>query len=93
VSLARRPNGDFNVLTQSREKFHGASHRKIARPVSHQKGNLRLTHAQDFRDLGLRHAAIIENQIDLQGELRFQQLTFRIGKSRSAKTLALPSIR
>jgi len=51
VLLACWPNGDFNILMQSREEFHEASNREITRAVSHQQRHLRLLHAEDFGDL------------------------------------------
>ena len=85
VFFAGGPDGDFNVLTQSGEEFHEASNRKIARTVPHQQGNLRLLHAEDFGDLRLRHAAVLEERIDLQRELGLEQFLFRIGKAKVRK--------
>ena len=51
--LARRPDGDFNVLTQSGEEFHEASDREVTRAIPHQQRDLRLLHAEDFGDLRL----------------------------------------
>jgi hypothetical protein len=80
VFLARWPKSDFNVLTQSREKFHKASNGKIARAVSHQQGHLRLLHAENFGDLDLCHAAVLEDRADLQRELSLKQFLHRVGK-------------
>ncbi len=43
--LTGGPDGDFNVLTQSGEEFHKASHGKVARAIPHQQGDLRLLHS------------------------------------------------
>lgn len=83
--LSGRPDGDFNILTQSREEFHEASDREITRTVSHQQGDLRLLHAEDFGDLDLCHAAILEDRIDLQRELRLKKLLLSIGKAKVGK--------
>ena len=45
VFLAGGPDGDFNILTQSCEKFHEPSDGKVTRAVPHQQGDLRLLHA------------------------------------------------
>jgi len=80
--LARGPDGDFNVLTESREEFHEASDGKVTRAVPHQQGDLRLLHAENFGDLDLCHAAALEDGIDLQGELRLEQFLLGIGKAK-----------
>ena len=63
------PHGDFHVSTQGCEKFHEASNGKVARTISQQQGDLRLSHAENFGDLNLRHRAVLQNRIDPQGEL------------------------
>src|ERR1019366_5998511 len=80
--VARGPHRDFNVLTQSHEKFHETSDGEVTRAVPHQQGDLRLLHAENLGDLDLRHAAALEDRIDLQGELRLEQLLLRIGKAK-----------
>lgn len=82
VFLAGGPNSDFDVLTQSRKKFHEASNREVASAVPHQQGDLRLLHAENFGDLHLPHAAVLEDRIDLQRELRLEQLLLGIGKTK-----------
>lgn len=86
--LSGGPDGDFNVLTQSREKFHEASDGEVTRAVSHQQGDLRLLYAEDFGDLDLCHAAPLEDSIDLEGELRLEQLLLRIGKAEVCKDVS-----
>jgi hypothetical protein len=39
-------------------------------------------HAENFGDLHLCHAAVLEDRVDLQRELRFEQLLLRIGKTK-----------
>jgi len=51
VFLACWPDGDFNILAQSREEFHEAANGKATRAVSHQQRDLGLLHAEDFGDL------------------------------------------
>src|SRR5438876_6796176 len=60
--LVGRPHGDFHVLTQSREKFHEASNGKVARAISHQQRDLRLPRAENFGDLNLCHAAVLDRK-------------------------------
>jgi hypothetical protein len=79
--LAGGPDGDFNVLSQSREEFHEASDRKVTRTIPHQQRDLRLLHAKNFGDFDLCHTMAIENPIDLQGELSLEHLLFGIGKT------------
>ena len=80
--LAGGPDGDFNVLAESREELHEASNREVSRAVTHQQRDLRLLHAEDFGDLDLGHAAVLEDHIDLQGELCLEEFLFRIGKAK-----------
>jgi hypothetical protein len=80
--LAGRPDGDFNVLAQSREKFHEASDGKVTRAVPHKQGDLRLLHAQNFGDLDLCHATALEDRINLQGELCLEKFLLGIGKAK-----------
>ena len=86
--LAGGADGDFDVLTQSREKFHEASNGKVTRAVPHQQGDLGLLHAENFGDLDLCHAAALEDGIDLQGELCLEQLLLRIGKAEVCKDVS-----
>jgi hypothetical protein len=79
--LAGGPHRDFNVLTQSHEKFHETSDGEVTRAVPHQQGNLRLPHAENLGDFDLRHAAALEDRMDLQDEPRLEQLLLRIGKA------------
>jgi len=83
--LACWPDGDFNIPTQSREEFHEASNREVTRAVSHQQRHLGLLNAEDFGDLDLCHAAVLEDRVDLQRELRLEQLLFGIGKTKVSK--------
>src|SRR5271169_1298485 len=80
--LARRPDGNFNVLTESGEEFHKPSDREVTRAIPHRQRNLRLLHAEDFGDLNLCQAAVFEDRRDLQGELCLEQLLLGIGKAK-----------
>ena len=88
VFLAGGPHSNFHVLTQSREKFHDASNGKVARAISHQQRDLRLPHAENFGDLNLCHAAILQDRIDLQGKLGLEQLLLGIGKAQVCKDVS-----
>jgi hypothetical protein len=59
-------DGDFDVLAESREELHEASNREVSRAVAHQQRDLRLLNAEDFGDLDLGHAAVLEDRIDLR---------------------------
>src|SRR6202795_1525536 len=80
--FARGADGDFNVMGQSREELHKASNGEVACAIPHQQRDLRLLHAEDFGDLDLGHAAVLEDRIDLQGELCLEELLFGIGKAK-----------
>jgi hypothetical protein len=86
--LAGGADGDFNVLTQSSKELHKASDGEVTRTVSHQQGDLRLLDAEDLGDLDLCHATVLEDGVDLQGELRLEQLLLRIGKAKICKDVA-----
>ena len=90
-----RPHSDFHVLTQSREKFHEASNRKVARAIAHQQRYLRLPHAENFGDLNLCHAAVLQDRVDLQSKLGLEQLLFGIRKAQVRKDVsaAFPEFR
>ena len=50
---ASGPDGDFNVLAQSREELHEASDREVTRAIPHQQGDLKPGHpALPFRLTG-----------------------------------------
>lgn len=63
--LLRGPDGDFNVMPESHEKFHEAPDGKVARSVSHQQGDLWLTYTKNFGGRDLRHTRGFEDCIDL----------------------------
>lgn len=86
--LAAGPDGDLHVLTQGREKFHEAADGKVTGPVPHQQRDLRLLHAENFGDLDLSHAAILEDCIDLQSKLRLEQFLFGIWKAKVCKDVS-----
>jgi len=86
--LVGRPHGDFHVLTQSREKFHEASNGKVARAISHQQRDLRLPRAENFGDLNLCHAAVLQDRVDLQGKLGLEQLLFGIREAQVCKDVS-----
>lgn len=77
--FARGTNGDFNVLTEGREKFHETPDGKVARAVSHQQRDLGLMYAEDPGDFGLCLTARFEERMDLQGKLRLEQILLGIG--------------
>ena len=49
--------------------------------VAHQQGHLRLLNPKDLSDLCLRQAAVLEDRMNLQRELRLEQLLLGIGKA------------
>jgi hypothetical protein len=89
--LASGPDGDFNILTESDEKFRKASNGKITCTVPHQQGGLRLLHAENFGDLDLCRAAVLEGRINLEREPRLEQLLFWIGKTKVCKDVSAAS--
>lgn len=88
VFLARGPHGNLNVLTEGGEEFHQASNGKIARAVPHEQGDLRLLHAENLGNLDLGHAAVLEDGVNLQGELRLEQFLFGIGQAQVRKDVS-----
>jgi hypothetical protein len=80
--LAAGADGDFNVVAQSREELDEASNREVSRAVAHQQRDLRLLHAEDFGDFDLCHAAVLEDGIDLQGEVGLEEFLLGIGKAK-----------
>ena len=47
-----------------------------------------MSHTENFGDLNLRHAALLQNGIDLQGKLSFEQFLFGVGKSKVRKDVS-----
>ena len=86
--LAGGTEGNSDILTEGRKKFYEAPHGKAAGAVSHQQGDLRLLHAEDFGNLGLRLAAALEDGMDLQGELGLEQLLLGIGEAQIGKDVS-----
>jgi hypothetical protein len=60
-------------VRRKQQLAHEASDGKIASAVSHQQRDLGLSHAENFGDLSLCHAAVLQDRIDLEGELGFEQ--------------------
>lgn len=77
--FARGLDGDLDVLAQGGEKVHEALDGKGASPVAHQGGDVRLLDAEDLAGFGLLEAAAFNETINLQGQLGFQELLFRMG--------------
>ncbi len=86
--LARWPDRDFNVLAKSGEEFHQASNGEISSAVAHEQGYLRLPHSENFGDIDLCQLAVLEDRVDLQGELRFEQLLLRVAKAKVRKDVS-----
>ena len=86
--LPSGPDGDFNIPAQSSEEFQKASNREVARAVPHQQRDLRLLDAEDFGDLDLCHAAVLQDAINLQSELRLEQFLLGIGEAEIGKDVS-----
>ena len=55
--------------------------REGAGPIAHQSGDMRLFDAEDLSRFDLRHAAILDEQVDLERELCLQELSLWMGKT------------
>jgi hypothetical protein len=86
--LATGPDGDFYILSKGCQKLHEAADGKIARAIPHQQRDLRLPHAENFGDLDLGHASVLEDYIELQSELRPDQFLFGIGKAQVCEDIS-----
>jgi len=53
---------------------------KFARPVSYERGDLGLMHAENFGNLNLCQAATLQDRVDLQGWLRLEHLLLGVAK-------------
>jgi len=65
----RRPTEKCPVR-KNRTGLYKSKTKEITRAIPHQQRDLRLPHAEDFGDLHLRHDFVLEDRVDLQGELR-----------------------
>ncbi len=86
--LASRSHDDLNVLTKSREKVHEALDGKGPGLASHEAGNMRLLDPQYLAGLCLSKPAVFDEPVDLQRQVRFELLTFRIGKAEISKDIS-----
>jgi hypothetical protein len=77
ISVARGHDADFdravrNSMRRPTENF--------TRPVSCERRDLGLMHAENFGNLNLCQAATLQDCVDLQGWLRLDQLLLGVGK-------------
>jgi hypothetical protein len=81
-------DGDFDVLAEGGEEFHEAADAEVAGAVAHKQGDLGLLNAENFGEFDLGQAAVLEDGIDLQGELGFEQLLLGIGETEVGEDVA-----
>ena len=81
LTARRRVDADLHVLTENRQELHQAANRHRDGLQTHERGNLWLGGSQEFGGFGLRNGALLEQAVDLQNELGFQQLLTRVGEA------------
>ena len=86
------PYADFYVLSEGSKKFHEALDRKGARAIAHQSRHVRLPDAQDFPRLRLLQAALLDQPVNLQRQLGFQQFLLGVGKAEVGKNISATSL-
>jgi hypothetical protein len=69
MPLARRPDGDLDVLSQSGEEVHEAFDRKGTGAVAHQSRDVGLFDPENFSCFGLCNAPLFDEAVDSQCEL------------------------
>ena len=74
-------DGDLDVLSEGGEEFHEAADAEVAGAVAHEEGDLGLLDAEDFGDFDLGQVAVLEDGIDLEGELGLEQFLLGIGEA------------
>lgn len=77
---ARGAYGDLDVLPEHGKELHQSANRETARPATHQVGNVRLFHPEEFTGLGLRSTAHLYGAIDLQGQIGLDLFLLRVRK-------------
>jgi len=70
--LARRPYDDVHVLSKRGEEVHEALDGKGPRPVTHQRGDMRLPDAENLSRFRLLQATPFDQLINSQRELSLQ---------------------
>jgi len=88
VWFAGGADGDLDVLAEGGEELHEAADAEVSGTIAHEEGDLGLLDAEDFGDFDLGQAAVLEDGIDLQGELGFEELLFGIGEAEIGEDVA-----
>lgn len=86
--LSRRPDRDFNVLSERGQELHQPLNGKVARLPTHETGNVRLFDAEYFSRRRLGKLAGFDDPVDLECKPGFDLLTFGIGKPEVSKHVA-----
>src|ERR1700678_2026405 len=82
LALARRRDGDFNVLPESGKEIDQSAHREIAGPVACQRRYMGLLDTEDFCGFRLSEAAVLDDASDLKRQPGLHQLLVRIGQAK-----------
>jgi hypothetical protein len=88
VLFAGGADGDFDVLAEGDEEFHETADTEVAGAVAYEQGDLGLLNAENFGEFDLGQAAVLEDGIDLQGKLGFEQFLFGIGETEVSEDVA-----
>jgi hypothetical protein len=73
-----RLDADLHVLAQDCQEFHQTANRDRYGAATHQRRNLRLRCAQQFAGFALRQPALLDQFVNLHGQLRLQHLLLGI---------------
>ena len=78
VLLPRGPDDNLNVLSERGEELHEALDGKGSGAVAHQCGNVRLPYTENLSRFRLLEAALLDEAVDLEGELGLQEFLLRM---------------
>jgi hypothetical protein len=88
VPLASRLHGDLDVLAKSGEKIHEAFDGEGASAIAHQGRDVRLFDAEDLASFRLLEAALLDEAVNLQGKLGFQEFLFGMRETEVCKNVS-----
>jgi len=81
-------NDDRHVACSTRQKFHQPPDRHRHRPATHQRGNLSLGSPEELGSLFLGKILLLDELVDLYGELGFEKLLFGVRQTEICKDVA-----
>ena len=83
-----RRDGDFNVLSESRQELDQPANGEVSGPVANERRHMGLLDAENSGGLRLREATAFDDAGDLQRQPRFHQFLIRVGQAEIGEYVA-----